>query len=84
MPADFAENWILQMFCSTGTGDLSDDGLEDPLHLQCDRRPCLSIGSNANDEAIEISYSHDITVQNTIIAQCRRAFVLRRGVDELS
>ncbi|MCB0931267.1 MAG: VCBS domain-containing protein [Mycobacterium sp.] len=68
MPADFAENWILQHIrIRPGTGDLSDDG----LRIRYTRNAIVdhvSIG-NANDEAIEISYSHDITVQNTIIAE---------------
>jgi len=67
-PADFAENWILQHIrirpAPTTTGD-------DGLRLRYTRNAIVdhvSIG-NALDEAIEISYSHDITVQNTIIAE---------------
>jgi VCBS repeat-containing protein len=67
-PADFAENWILQHIrirpAPTTTGD-------DGLRLRYTRNAIVdhvSIG-NALDEAIEISYSNNITVQNTIIAE---------------
>ena len=67
-PTDFAENWILQHIrIRPGLGGPSDDG----LRIRYTRNAILdhvSIG-NATDEAIEISYSHDITVQNTIIAE---------------
>ena len=67
-PADFAENWILQHIrIRPGLTAPGDDG----LRLRYTRNAIMdhvSIG-NAIDEAIEISYSHDITVQNTIIAE---------------
>lgn len=67
-PADFAENWILQNIrIRPGLGGPSDDG----LRIRYTRNAIVdhvSIG-NATDEAIEISYSHDITVQNTVIAE---------------
>jgi VCBS repeat-containing protein len=67
-PADFAENWILQHIrIRPGLDGPSDDG----LRLRYTRNAIVdhvSIG-NATDEAIEISYSRDITVQNTLIAE---------------
>ncbi|MGI9124035.1 MAG: Ig-like domain-containing protein [Mycobacterium sp.] len=67
-PADFAQNWILQHIrIRPGLTGPSDDG----LRIRYTRNAIVdhvSIG-NAADEAIEISYSHDITVQNTIIAE---------------
>ncbi len=67
-PADFAENWIIQHIrIRPATGDVSDDG----LRLRYTRNGIVdhvSIG-NAHDEAIEISYSNNITVQNTVIAE---------------
>ena len=67
-PADFAENWILQHIrIRPGLDGPSDDG----LRLRYTRNAIVdhvSIG-NATDEAMEISYSHDITVQNTVIAE---------------
>ena len=67
-PADFAENWILQHIrIRPGADGPSDDG----LRMRYTRNAIVdhvSIG-NATDEAIEISYSHDITVQNTLIAE---------------
>lgn len=67
-PVDFAENWILQHIRIRPVSDsVSDDG----LRIRYTRNAIVdhvSIG-NALDEAIEISYSHDITVQNTIIAE---------------
>ncbi len=67
-PADFAENWILQHIrIRPGLDGPSDDG----LRMRYTRNAIVdhvSIG-NATDEAIEISYSHDITVQNTVIAE---------------
>jgi VCBS repeat-containing protein len=67
-PADFAENWILQHIrIRPGLDGPSDDG----LRIRYTRNAIVdhvSIG-NATDEAIEISYSHDITVQNTLIAE---------------
>ena len=68
VPADFAENWILQHIrIRPGLDGPGDDG----LRIRYTRNAIVdhvSIG-NATDEAIEISYSHDITVQNTIIAE---------------
>jgi VCBS repeat-containing protein len=67
-PADFAENWILQHIrIRPGANGPSDDG----LRLRYTRNGIVdhvSIG-NATDEAVEISYSNNITVQNTIIAE---------------
>ena len=67
-PADFAENWILQHIrIRPGLDGPGDDG----LRIRYTRNAIVdhvSIG-NATDEAIEISYSHDITVQNTLIAE---------------
>ena len=67
-PADHAENWILQhVRLRPGLDGPSDDG----LRIRYTRNAIVdhvSIG-NATDEAIEISYSHDITVQNTVIAE---------------
>jgi VCBS repeat-containing protein len=67
-PADFAENWILQHIrIRPGLNGPGDDG----LRIRYTRNAIVdhvSIG-NATDEAIEISYSHDITVQNTLIAE---------------
>ncbi|HPX37998.1 MAG TPA: Ig-like domain-containing protein [Mycobacterium sp.] len=67
-PADFAENWILQHIrIRPGLTAPGDDG----LRLRYTRNAIVdhvSIG-NALDEAIEISYSHDITVQNTMLAE---------------
>ncbi len=67
-PDDFAENWILQHIrIRPGATGPSDDG----LRLRYTRNAIVdhvSIG-NATDEAIEISYSNNITIQNTIIAE---------------
>ena len=52
MPADFAENWILQHIrIRPGTGDLSDDGLRIRYTRQM-RSSTMSRSANANDEAI--------------------------------
>ena len=68
LPSDFAENWILQHIRIRPVSEtFSDDG----LRLRYTRNAIfdhVSIG-NALDEAIEISYSNNITVQNTIIAE---------------
>lgn len=68
VPADFAENWILQHIrMRPGLTAPGDDG----LRLRYTRNAIVdhvSIG-NAIDEAIEISYSNNITVQNTILAE---------------
>jgi VCBS repeat-containing protein len=67
-PADFAENWILQHIrIRPGATGPADDG----LRLRYTRNAIVdhvSIG-NAVDEAIEISYSNNITVQNTLLAE---------------
>ena len=67
-PGNFAENWILQhVRIRPGLNGPSDDG----LRLRYTRRAIVdrvSIG-NATDEAVEISYSNNITLQNTIIAE---------------
>ena len=67
-PEDFAENWILQHIrIRPGATGPADDG----LRLRYTRNAIVdhvSIG-NAVDEAIEISYSNNITVQNTILAE---------------
>lgn len=68
MPSDFAENWILQhLRIRPGPDGRSDDG----LRLRYTRNAIVdhvSIG-NATDEAVEISYSNNITIQNSIIAE---------------
>ncbi|WP_137144837.1 Ig-like domain-containing protein [Mycolicibacterium sp. CR10] len=68
MPSDFAENWILQhVRIRPGPDGRSDDG----LRLRYTRNAIVdhvSIG-NATDEAVEISYSNNITIQNSIIAE---------------
>ncbi len=67
-PDDFAENWILQhLRIRPGVDGRSDDG----LRLRYTRNAIVdhvSIG-NATDEAVEISYSNNITVQNSILAE---------------
>jgi VCBS repeat-containing protein len=67
-PGDFAENWVLQHIrIRPGAGGPSDDG----LRVRYTRNGIVdhvSIG-NATDEAVEISYSNNITIQNTIIAE---------------
>ena len=67
-PEDFAENWILQhLRIRPGATGPADDG----LRLRYTRNAIVdhvSIG-NAVDEAIEISYSNNITVQNTLLAE---------------
>lgn len=67
-PTDFAENWVLQHIrIRPGLDGPSDDG----LRIRYTRNAIVdhvSIG-NATDEAIEISYSNNITVQNTLIAE---------------
>ncbi len=67
-PADFAENWILQhVRIRPGVSGPSDDG----LRLRYTRNAIIdhvSIG-NATDEAVEISYSNNITVQNSVLAE---------------
>ena len=81
-PADFAENWILQ---DIRIGPASDGPSDDGLASAYTRNAIVdhvSIG-NATDEAIEISYSHDITVQNTIIAETVGVIRSTVGLDEL-
>lgn len=67
-PSDFAENWILQHIrIRPGLSGPSDDG----LRIRYTRNAIVdhvSIG-NATDEAVEISYSNNITIQNSIIAE---------------
>jgi hypothetical protein len=67
-PRHFSENWILQHIrIRPGLNGPSDDG----LRLRYTRWAMVdhvSIG-NATDEAVEISYSNNITLQNSIIAE---------------
>lgn len=67
-PAQFAENWILRhVRIRPGAGGPSDDG----LRLRYTRNAIVdhvSIG-NAEDEAVEISYSNRITIQNSLLAE---------------
>lgn len=66
-PTSFAENWILRNIrIRPGVGG-SDDG----LRMRYTRNAIVdrvSIG-NATDEAVEISYSSNITIQSSIIAE---------------
>jgi hypothetical protein len=67
-PSDFAENWILQHIrIRPGLNGPSDDG----LRLRYTRNAIVdhvSVG-NATDEAVEISYSNNITIQNSMLAE---------------
>ena len=67
-PAQFAENWILRhVRIRPGAGGPSDDG----LRLRYTRNAIIdhvSVG-NAEDEAVEISYSNRLTVQNSLLAE---------------
>ena len=67
-PDQTAQNWILQHIrIRPGLDGPSDDG----LRLRYTRNAIIdhvSIG-NATDEAVEISYSNNITIQNSIIAE---------------
>lgn len=67
-PGTVAENWILQHIrIRPGLNGPSDDG----LRLRYTRNAIVdhvSIG-NATDEAVEISYSNNITIQNSLIAE---------------
>lgn len=67
-PSDFAENWVLQHIrIRPGLNGPSDDG----LRLRYTRNAVIdhvSIG-NATDEAVEISYSNNVTIQNSIFAE---------------
>ena len=78
-PTDFAENWILQHIrIRPGSSGPSDDG----LRLRYTRNAIVdhvSIG-NAIDEALEISYSNNITVQNTLIAETLGGHAFYGGV----
>lgn len=63
-----AENWIMR-FVHSRPGEVG--GLDDGLRLLHTRRAIvdhLSI-ANATDEAIQISFSNDITVQYTLLAE---------------
>jgi hypothetical protein len=67
-PADFAENWILQHIrIRPGLNGPSDDG----LRLRYTRNAIVDHVSiaNATDEAVEISYSNNITIQNSMLAE---------------
>lgn len=64
-----AENWILRFLRSRPGND--GNGLDDGLRLLHTRRAIvdhLSI-ANATDEAVQISYANDITVQYTLLAE---------------
>ncbi|KMO84135.1 Pectate lyase [Mycolicibacterium chubuense] len=67
-PGDYAENWVLQHIrIRPGVNGPSDDG----LRLRYTRNAVVdhvSIG-NATDEAVEISYSNNITIQNSVMAE---------------
>lgn len=67
-PAQFAENWILRHIrIRPGAGGPSDDG----LRLRYTRNAIVdhvSVG-NAEDEAVEISYSNRLTIQNSLLAE---------------
>jgi hypothetical protein len=67
-PAQFAQNWILRHIrIRPGADGPSDDG----LRLRYTRNAIVdhvSIG-NATDEAVEISYANNISIQNSIIAE---------------
>lgn len=67
-PTQFAENWILRhVRIRPGSGGPSDDG----LRLRYTRNAIIdhvSVG-NAVDEAVEISYSNGITIQNSLLAE---------------
>ena len=67
-PAQFAENWILRHIrIRPGATGPSDDG----LRLRYTRNAMVdhvSVG-NATDEAVEISYANNLTVQNCLLAE---------------
>lgn len=67
-PDDFAQNWILQHIrIRPGLNGPSDDG----LRLRYTRNAIVdhvSVG-NATDEAVEISYSNNITIQNSVFGE---------------
>ena len=78
-PTDFAQNWILQhVRIRPGLNGPSDDG----LRLRYTRNAIVdhvSIG-NAIDEAVEISYSNNITIQNSILAETLGGHSIYGGV----
>jgi len=65
-PGQFAENWILRHIrIRPGADGPSDDG----LRLRYTRRAIVdhvSVG-NATDEAVEISYANNLTLQNCLL-----------------
>ena len=67
-PRQFAENWILRHIrIRPGLNGPSDDG----LRLRYTRRAIIdhvSIG-NATDEAVEISYANNLTLQKCLLAE---------------
>jgi len=67
-PGQFAENWILRHIrIRPGPGGPSDDA----LRLRYTRNAIVdhvSVG-NATDEAVEISYANNLTVQNCLLAE---------------
>jgi len=67
-PVQFAENWILRHIrIRPGATGPSDDG----LRLRYTRNAVVdhvSVG-NATDEAVEISYANNLTVQNCLLAE---------------
>jgi len=67
-PGQFAENWILRhVRIRPGVAGPSDDG----LRLRYTRNAIVdhvSIG-NATDEAVEISYANNLTVQNCLLSE---------------
>ena len=78
-PSDFAENWVLQHI---RIRPVSEDVSVDGLRLRYTRNAIVdhvSIG-NALDEAIEISYSNNITVQNTLLAETVGGHSLYGGI----
>ncbi len=63
-----AENWIVQ---HVRIRPAADEDYDDGLRLRYTRRAMVDHVSiaGASDEAIEISFSNDITIQNTILAE---------------
>ena len=67
-PASFTENWILRhVRIRPGADGPSDDGLR-MRYTRNGIADHVSIG-NAVDEAVEISYSNNLTLQNSILAE---------------
>lgn len=66
-PQQFAENWILRHI-RTRPGV---DGMDDGLRILHTRRAIVDHCSiaNATDEAVQLSYSNDITIQNCLLAE---------------